>query len=148
MKKNDKPIVKNNLSNRLKDGNLFAKPCPSRIILKHVSSRWGVLILIALREGTFRFGELRRKMEGVSEKMLGQSLKALVEDGFVSRVSYPVVPPFVEYSLTPMGEEIAEKIAELADWIELNLERVMKAREMTTPDPSCISGQHAQLEKS
>ncbi|MCB0047410.1 MAG: helix-turn-helix transcriptional regulator [Caldilineaceae bacterium] len=116
-------------SQRLERGDLFAKPCLSRSVLKHVSSQWGVLILIALRGGTHRFSELRRKMGGVSEKMLAQSLKALVQDGFVLRVSYPVVPPFVEYSLTPMGEEVAERVAELADWIELNLPRVLDARE-------------------
>jgi DNA-binding HxlR family transcriptional regulator len=117
------------LSDRLQKGDLFASPCPSREILKHVCSRWGVLILMALRGGTHRFSELRRKMEGVSEKMLAQSLKALTADGFILRVSYPVVPPFVEYSLTPMGEEVAERVAALADWIELNLPRVMAARE-------------------
>jgi DNA-binding HxlR family transcriptional regulator len=88
-----------------------------------------VLILMALRGGTHRFSELRRKMEGVSEKMLAQSLKALTADGFVLRVSYPVVPPYVEYSLTPLGEEVAERVAALADWIELNLPRVMAAQE-------------------
>jgi DNA-binding HxlR family transcriptional regulator len=116
-------------SQRLEKGDLFAKPCPSRDVLKHVSSRWGTLILIALRNGTHRFSELRRKMGGVSEKMLAQSLKALVHDGFVLRVSYPIVPPFVEYSLTPMGKEVAEHVATLADWIELNLPRVLEARE-------------------
>ncbi len=119
-----------NLPQRMGKGDLFAKPCPSRDVLKHVSSQWGTLILIALRDGTHRFSELRRRMGGVSEKMLAQSLKALVQDGFVLRVSYPVVPPFVEYSLTPMGEEVAEHVAALADWIELNLPRVMEAREM------------------
>jgi DNA-binding HxlR family transcriptional regulator len=64
-------------------------------------------------------------MGGVSEKMLSQSLRALTEDGFVSRVAYPVVPPFVEYSLTELGEEVAE----LAEWIELNVSRVMEARQ-------------------
>lgn len=116
-------------SQRLEKGDLFAKPCPSRDVLKHVSSQWGTLILIALRNGTHRFSELRRKLGGVSEKMLAQSLKALVRDGFVHRVSYPVVPPFVEYSLTPMGEEVAEHVVALADWIELNLPRVLEARE-------------------
>jgi DNA-binding HxlR family transcriptional regulator len=120
---------KDSLSDRLQTGNLFAAPCPSREILKHVCSRWGVLILIALRGGTHRFSELRRKMGGVSEKMLAQSLKALTEDGFVLRVSYPVVPPYVEYSLTSLGEEVAVRVAELADWIELNLPRVMKVRD-------------------
>ncbi len=67
-------------------------------------------------------------MGGVSEKMLAQSLQSLTEDGFVLRVSYPVVPPFVEYSLTPMGAEVAAQVAVLADWIELNTPRVLDAR--------------------
>lgn len=117
------------LSQQLEKGNLLAAPCPSRDVLKHVSSQWGTLILIVLRDGTHRFSELRRKMEGVSEKMLAQSLKALVQDGFVLRVSHPVVPPFVEYSLTPMGEEIADHVVALTDWIEVNLPRVLTARD-------------------
>ncbi len=64
------------LSQQLKEGNLFAEQCPSREVLKHVTSRWGVLILVALREGTHRFSDLRRKIGGVSEKMLAQSLQA------------------------------------------------------------------------
>ena len=61
--------------------------------------------------------------------MLAQSLQTLAEDGFVLRVSHPVVPPFVEYSLTPMGEEVAEHVATLSDWIEVNLPRVLNARD-------------------
>ncbi|WP_336220591.1 helix-turn-helix domain-containing protein [Citrobacter amalonaticus] len=117
------------LSQQLRDGNLFAEQCPSREVLKHVTSRWGVLILVALRDGTHRFSDLRRKMGGVSEKMLAQSLQALELDGFINRVSYPVVPPHVEYSLTPLGEEISDKVAALADWIELNLPQVLSQRE-------------------
>jgi DNA-binding HxlR family transcriptional regulator len=120
--------LSNTLTQRLETGDLFAEPCPSREIMKHVCSRWGVLILIALRKGTHRFSELRRKMGGVSEKMLAQSLQLLTEDGFVLRMSYPVVPPFVEYSLTPMGAEVAAQVAVLADWIELNTSRVLDAR--------------------
>ena len=112
-------------SQQLRDGNLFAEQCPSREVLKHVTSRWGVLILVALRDGTHRFSDLRRKMGGVSEKMLAQSLQALEQDGFINRVSYPVVPPHVEYSLTPLGEQVSEKVAALADWIELNLPQVL-----------------------
>jgi DNA-binding HxlR family transcriptional regulator len=98
------------------------------MVLKHVSSLWGVLCLISLREGTLRFGELRRKAVGISEKMLAQTLKRLEEDGFVSRYSRAVVPPYVEYSLTPMGQEVAMRIAVLADWIELNIPRIMDRR--------------------
>lgn len=84
---------------------------------------------VALRQGTHRFSDLRRKMGGVSEKMLAQSLQALEHDGFVDRVSYPVVPPHVEYSLTPMGQEVSEKVAALADWIEVNTPQVMANRD-------------------
>lgn len=117
------------LSQQLRDGNLFAEQCPSREVLKHVTSRWGVLILVALRDGTHRFSDLRRKMGGVSEKMLAQSLQALEQDGFINRVSYPVVSPHVEYSLTPLGEQVSDKVAALADWIELNLPQVLAQRE-------------------
>lgn len=116
------------LSELMRTGNLFATACPSRDVLKHVCSRWGVLILLALQGGTHRFSELRNKMGGVSEKMLAESLKALVEDGFVLRVAYPVVPPVVEYSLTDMGQEVAVHVASLADWIKINLPRVLEAR--------------------
>ena len=91
-----------------------------------------MLILIALRSGTHRFSELRRKIDGVSEKMLSQTLQSLTADGFVLRVSHPVVPPFVEYSLTPMGTEVAERVTGLADWIEINLPRIMDARAQAT----------------
>ncbi|WP_202306553.1 winged helix-turn-helix transcriptional regulator [Dryocola clanedunensis] len=116
------------LSEQMRSGNLFAEKCPSRDVLKHVTSRWGVLILVALQGGTHRFSDLRRKMGGVSEKMLAQTLQWLEADGFVNRKSYPVVPPHVEYSLTPLGEEIAPKVAALADWIEGNLPQVMASR--------------------
>ena len=99
----------------------------------HATSRWGVLVLVALREGMHRFSDLRRKINGISEKMLAQTLRGLEEDGFILRVSRPVVPPHVEYSLTPMGEEISTRVEELADWIEVNLPRILKAREAGTP---------------
>ncbi len=116
------------LTEQMRDGNLFAEQCPSRDVLKHVTSRWGVLILVALQDGTHRFSDLRRKMGGVSEKMLAQTLQWLEADGFVNRKSYPVVPPHVEYSLTQLGCEVAVKVAELADWIEGNLPRVLASR--------------------
>lgn len=113
------------LSARMRRGDLFAEKCPSRDVLKHVTSRWGVLILVALLGGTHRFSDLRRKTAGVSERMLAQTLKWLEGDGFVARKAYPVVPPHVEYSLTPLGREVALKVEALADWIEGNLPQIL-----------------------
>lgn len=105
-------------------GWVFDANCPSRAILNHVTSRWGVLILLALRSQTRRFGDLRRTIGGVSEKMLTQTLRCLETDGFVARRVFPVTPPRVEYRLTPLGDEVAGLVAQLADWIEGNLERI------------------------
>ncbi|WP_082893934.1 winged helix-turn-helix transcriptional regulator [Pseudomonas marginalis] len=113
------------VANRLRSGELFDPDCPSRIVLQHISSRWGVLVLVALLAGTHRFSDLRRKIGGVSEKMLAQTLQFLEFDGFVLRKSYPVVPPHVEYSLTPMGTEVARHVERLVDWIEGNLPNIL-----------------------
>lgn len=116
------------LSSRLKRGDVFSENCPSRGVLMHATSRWGVLVLAALSEGMHRFSDLRRKINGISEKMLAQTLRDLESDGFVLREAKPVVPPHVEYSLTPMGTEISARVSELADWIELNIPKILKAR--------------------
>jgi len=123
MKENSPPPAP--LSEKLLRGDLMAPDCPSRAVLQHVTSRWGVLVLMALETGTHRFSELRRGIGGVSERMLAQTLQQLEGDGFVRRVAYQVVPPHVEYSLTPLGLEVAEKVRGLADWIELNLDRIL-----------------------
>lgn len=107
-------------------GDLTAQECPSREVLKHITSKWGVLILMSLQIETLRFSALRRKLAGVSERMLSQTLQTLEEDGFVNRVSFNVVPPHVEYSLTPFGQEAAVQVAVLADWVEINMIRVAR----------------------
>jgi DNA-binding HxlR family transcriptional regulator len=117
------------LSTLMQRGEVFAVECPSRDILKHVTSRWGVLVLVALMEGTHRFSDLRRKVGGVSEKMLAQTLQQLEQDGFIDRVSHPVVPPHVEYSLTPLGAGIGRQVESLTDWIEINLPKIMLAQQ-------------------
>lgn len=116
------------LADRMQRGDLFTEKCPSREVLKHVTSRWGVLLLVALLSGTQRFSDLRRKVNGISEKMLAQTLQWLEADGFVERISYPVVPPHVEYTLTQSGTEIAKKVEALADWIELHLPEIIAAQ--------------------
>jgi DNA-binding HxlR family transcriptional regulator len=109
-------------------GDLFSESCPSREVLKHVTSRWGVLLLVALGDGAQRFGELRRKVGGISEKMLAQTLVWLEQDGFVQRIVQSAAPPRVEYRLTPLGEEISRKMGELAEWIETNLGAMLAAQ--------------------
>ncbi|QHB34706.1 helix-turn-helix transcriptional regulator [Yersinia canariae] len=114
---------------QLRRGELLNVNCPSREILKRVTSRWGVLILIALSNETLRFSALRRKIGGVSEKMLAQTLQNLEEDGFIDRIAYPVVPPHVEYKLTSLGREVQEQVEGLALWLEENLPRIMEQRQ-------------------
>ena len=116
------------LSQKLQRGNLLAEACPSREVLKHVTSRWGVLVLIVLNTKTHRFSELRRAIGGVSERMLAQTLQWLESDGLVNRVALEVVPPHVEYSLTQLGRQAAAKVGGLADWIEVNLPQILAAR--------------------
>ncbi|WP_041527127.1 winged helix-turn-helix transcriptional regulator [Paracoccus aminophilus] len=109
-------------------GNLLAAACPSREVLKHLTSRWGVLVLIVLRLGPHRFSAIRKRIGGVSERMLAQTLQWLEGDGMVLRRDFQTVPPHVEYSLTPLGEEAAAKVADLADWIELAMPRIDAAQ--------------------
>jgi len=95
---------------------VFPAGCPSRTLLDHVTSKWGVLLIIALSEGEQRWSDLRRRAEGISEKMLAQTLKTLERDGLVSRKAQPVIPPRVDYSLTDRGYELSALLVPLAAW--------------------------------
>ena len=119
------PIAARKLSQKVRRGELLAAACPSRDVLKHVTSRWGVLVLMVLESGPHRFAELRRAIGGVSERMLAQTLQWLEGDGLVDRRVFDVVPPRVEYRLTPLGQDGASRVRELADWIEENLHEVL-----------------------
>ncbi|TAJ82233.1 MAG: transcriptional regulator [Gallionellaceae bacterium] len=115
------------LSAKMRHGEIFTVECPSCAILKHVTSRWGVLV--ALLEGTHRFSDLRRKVGGVSEKMLAQTLQYLEKDGSINRVSHPVVVPHVGYSPTPLGVGVGKQLEALTDRIETNLPKIMKVQQ-------------------
>lgn len=106
-------------------GHVLSSECPSREILEHLTSKWSVLVLRCLSTGVHRFSEIRKKIEGISEKMLAQTLKALEKDGFILRTVYPEVPPRVEYQLTFLGAQAAEKLNYLLDWIERNLPEIL-----------------------
>ena len=103
--------------------------CPSRTVLDHVTSKWGVLVIVALSGETLRWGELRRVVEGISEKMLAQTLRVLERDGFVRRQSHGTVPPRVEYSLTARGDELAARLLPLLEWVADNADAVLAGRE-------------------
>ncbi|KOT94033.1 MULTISPECIES: winged helix-turn-helix transcriptional regulator [Streptomyces] len=106
-----------------------AATCPERLVMEHITSRWGTLVLIALLDRPHRFGELRREIGRVSEKMLAQTLRTLERDGLVHRDARPVIPPRVDYSLTGLGREAAERVRDLAHWTERRLAAVERARE-------------------
>lgn len=107
---------------------VFARACPSRQVLETIASKWGILALAALGEGSYRFNALRRRVDGISEKMLAQTLHALERDGLVHRHAYHTVPPRVEYSLTPAGASVAEKLRELIELVERQLPEVLSAQ--------------------
>lgn len=116
------------LYERYPDG-IFPAACPSRVLLDHVTSKWGVLVLVSLTDGPQRWSQLRRRAQGVSEKMLAQTLQTLERDGFVHRDAKPVIPPRVDYSLTVLGKEAAEQVWGLARWTEQRTNEVLRARE-------------------
>jgi DNA-binding HxlR family transcriptional regulator len=108
---------------------VFARNCPSRPTFEHITGRWGSLVLMALGDGALRFGMLRRRVDGVSEKMLSQTLQALERDGFVLRDVVTTIPPRVEYSLTPLGVETARRMRDLIDFLEARMLEVLQAQE-------------------
>lgn len=109
-------------------GNVLATDCPSRGILSHLTNRWGTLVMVALATGPHRFAGLRRRVGGVSERMLSQTLKDLEADGFVLRTAHQVVPPHVDYELTPLGHEAAAHVVALVAWIEGALPRILAGK--------------------
>lgn len=122
------PWPRSTVSSRIQAGDLFASDCPTRHILDDVTSRWGSLVLVLLLEREYRFSELAYRIGGVSEKMLSQTLRVLEEDGFVLRTVHSTKPPRVEYSLTSLGSELAEKTRSLTTFIEEIVSRVMSHR--------------------
>jgi DNA-binding HxlR family transcriptional regulator len=103
--------------------------CASRKVFEAVSGRWGPLVIMALKGKTKRHGELRREIRGISQKMLIQTLRNLEHNGLVEREVYPVVPPKVEYSLTPLGASLQPLLEAICQWSEQHLEEVEEARQ-------------------
>ena len=103
--------------------------CPIRDVLDRVGDTWSILVIINLQPAPMRFNALKRAIEGISQRMLTQTLRSLERDGIVERTVHPTVPPKVEYSLTPIGESLAATLGGLRAWAERNIEAVMSNRE-------------------
>lgn len=119
--------TKGHLARQMLRGDAFDAECRSREVLVAMTGKWSVLILVALSDGTMRFAELRRRVNGVSERMLAESLRQLVGYRLVERRSFPVVPPHVEYTLTAYGHEAAIHLTKITDWIETNITQLIEA---------------------
>nr|WP_034649543.1 helix-turn-helix domain-containing protein [Cellulomonas sp. HZM] len=111
----------------LGDG-LLASACPTREVLDHITSRWGVLLLVALSERPMRWGELRRVVDGISEKMLAQTLRTLEVDGIVHREVTPSVPPRVDYWLTDRGRSLVQHLLPLVSWVADHADEIVAGR--------------------
>jgi len=122
--------------------NAFKSCCPSRAVLQHIADKWTVLIICALTGQTLRFGELRREIDGISQKMLTQDLRGLERDGLVKRTVYATVPPKVEYSLTELGQSLVEILEPFHNWLSANMDSVLTARaafDARATDDNCES---------
>ncbi|MCY9849996.1 helix-turn-helix domain-containing protein [Pectobacterium jejuense] len=107
---------------------VYLQGCPARMVLERLADKWALLIIGLLRTGPLRFNQLRREIEGVSQKALSQTLKKLERDGILSRKAFPTVPVTVEYALTPLGKTLSEAVEPLARWAEENIEDVLSAQ--------------------
>ncbi|MDZ5078776.1 helix-turn-helix domain-containing protein [Nesterenkonia sp. HG001] len=118
--------------------NVMVATCPSRTSLARIANKWTAMIVIALSRGRLRFGEIRRAVDGISGKVLADTLRDLERDGIVSRTAYDEMPPRVEYDLTPLGRSLREPLTALGQWAEAHIEEVEAARaaydEKTMPE--------------
>ncbi|MFK8906401.1 winged helix-turn-helix transcriptional regulator [Streptomyces sp. YS-3] len=113
---------------------VYSAKCPTRQVLDHISGKWTILVVDALVEGTLRYTDLMRRIEGVSQKMLTQTLRGLEADGFVTRTVHPTIPPRVEYALTELGRSLAEPITALRHWTETHINEIERARARRTSE--------------
>jgi len=107
---------------------VFRRSCPSHTVLEVLANKWVYLVICALRPGPQRFGDLGRKIEGVTPKMLTQTLRTLERDGLVERRMYPVIPPKVEYRLTELGSELVLLLDQILRWSERHVPEILDAR--------------------
>jgi len=112
----------------------FQRTCPSHAVLEMLASKWVYLVVCALRRGRMRNGELARKLEGITPKMLTQTLRVLERDGLVRREIFPVIPPRVEYELTELGQNLAGLLNQIRTWSEQHVPDIKDARARATAE--------------
>ena len=108
--------------------NVMRDTCPTRQVLDRVANKWTMLVVLALEEGTLRFSQIRGRIEGVTQKMLTQTLRALERDGMITRRVYPTVPVTVEYTLTPLGRSLSEAVGVIRGWAYKNMPEIEDSR--------------------
>jgi DNA-binding HxlR family transcriptional regulator len=113
----------------LQNWNAYADTCPTRMVLDRIADKWAVLVLGLLGDGPVRFNQLRRRIRGISQKMLSQTLKSLERDGLVSRRAIATVPVTVEYSITPLGQTLSATVDNLRIWAETHMEQVLLSQQ-------------------
>ena len=109
-------------------GDVYAADCPTRKLLDRIADKWSVLILLLLGQEEMRFNALKRRIEGVSQKMLSQTLRSLERDGLVSRTVVATVPVTVTYAITPLGQGLIGSLQSMIDWAETHMPDVAAAQ--------------------
>jgi DNA-binding HxlR family transcriptional regulator len=109
-------------------GNVYSSKCPTRMVLDRIADKWALLILRRISKSPIRFNQLRRDIEGISQKVLSQTLKNLERDGLVSRKAFATVPVTVEYSVTDLGRTLTEVASSISIWAEQNISAVLEAQ--------------------
>ena len=122
------PLMKTIVESSGLPADVYSAKCPTRQVLDHIAGKWTILVVDALLEGTMRYTALSRRIEGVSQKMLTQTLRGLEADGFVTRTVHPTIPPRVDYDLTELGRSLAEPITALREWTETHVNDIERAR--------------------
>lgn len=124
--------------------NVYNDQCPTRLVLARIADKWTVMIVGRLARDTLRFGELKREIAGISQKMLTQALRGLERDGLITRKVFAEVPPRVEYSVTPLGRTLVTVLDQIRGWAESNIDSVLKAQkvfdEFAEGRPAAIKG--------
>jgi DNA-binding HxlR family transcriptional regulator len=130
-------VVTKDSSLKSEDGrfDVMAAACPTRQVIGRVGDKWSLLVLYALSTDTKRFSQLRSEVEGISQKMLTQTLRAMQRDGLVHRHAYPTIPPKVEYRLTPLGQSLENAIAVVRQWAYTHMDEITASRETYDHQP-------------